>query len=206
MKTITTILLLLIALGLKAQEKFSAGITAEGFISNPKNLNYGFSNIDNGPGTGVGIYFSAQIWKSLSANSGISYRFLQNGYAHEQTVTEDSYGTVGTGVFDQYKYKQSFLVVPINLRYSLLNNWLFVEPGAEFSWILNRENRKPGNDLLWKIGLGSKLGKLNYSLNYLWGSKAQTDVFLQWTRVDGLTFKNRMVQFKVSYPLWNSKE
>ncbi len=205
MKTITTILLLLTFIGLKAQEKFSAGITVEGLSSNPQNLNYDFSNIDSGLGTGIGIFFSTQIWKSLSANSGISYRFLRNDYSHERTTTQDPYGTVGTGVFDQYKYKQSFLVVPINLRYNLLNNWLFIEPGAELSWVLNRGNRRPNNDMMWKIGLGSKIGELNYSLNYLWGSKEQNDVFLQGTRVDGLRFKSRMIQFKVSYPLWNSK-
>jgi hypothetical protein len=57
MKTITTILLLLSFIGLKAQEKFSVGITLEGVHSSPKNLYVYPTKIAPEFGGGIGAFF-----------------------------------------------------------------------------------------------------------------------------------------------------
>jgi hypothetical protein len=113
---------------------------------------------------------------------------------------------VGQTTFDGYRYKQNYLVVPINPRKSFFNGWLFIEPGVELNWILGRPDKTPKNELLWKIGAGSKIGKLNYSLNYLWGNKEQDDMLVDGAKYSPVIYKSRMVQFKVSYPLWGSKK
>jgi hypothetical protein len=105
-------------------------------------------------------------------------------------------------IIDGYKYKQNYLAVPINLRKTFLKNWLFIEPGLEFNWIIGSKNIKQKNEMLWKIGAGSKIGKLNYSLNYLWGNKEQFDILNPGPDFKIVTYKSRMVQLKVSYPLW----
>jgi len=196
MKTITTILLVLTIFSLNAQEKFSVGFQVEGIRSTPKNLSY-TSTIESGFGTGVGIYVSHQIWKSFSANTGINYRFIQYN-RFDKNVS--SY--IGEPTLDGFKYNQNYLVVPFNLRKSFFNERLFVEIGPELNWIFGRENKDPKTELLWKIGAGSKIGKLSYSLNYLWGNKEQSDVLISGSNNKFVTYNSRMLQLKVSYPLW----
>ena len=202
MKTITTILLVLTVLCVQAQEKFSAGIQIEGIRSTPKNLFSPYAIMDKEFGAGAGVYFLANIWKSFSANTGLNYRTIsydcfQNNYTNYSSQISS---------VDSYTYKQNYLVVPVNLRKSFLNNWLFVEPGIELNWILGRENKKPKNEMLWKIGVGSKLGKLNYSLNYLWGNKEQHDMLVEGDKFAPVVYNSRMLQFKVSYPLWQKNK
>lgn len=196
MKTIATILLVLTVLCVQAQEKFSAGIQIEGIQSTPKNLYLFNAIMDKELGAGLGAFFSANIWKSFSANTGLNYRTIsydcfRNNYSNNQ------FGSV-----DSYTYNQNYLVVPVNLRKNFLNNWLFVEPGIELNWILGRKDKKPKNEMLWKIGVGSKLGKLNYSLNYLWGNKEQFDMLADGDKYAPVNYNSRMLQFKFSYPLW----
>lgn len=199
MKTIATILLALTVLFLNAQEKFSIGMQLEGIYSTPKNLFSSFAIMDKEYGAGAGVFFSANIWKSFSANTGLNYRSVS------YDCNKENYSGYPSQLisFDSYTYKQNYLVVPVNLRKNFLNNWLFVEPGIELNWILGREDKKPKNEMLWKIGVGSKLGKLNYSLNYLWGNKAQRDMLVEGDKFAPVVYNSRMLQFKVSYPLWS---
>jgi len=203
MKTITTVLLLMITLGLNAQEKLSVGIRVEGFNSSPKNLFSPYAHIGQSLGTGAGVYFSAPIWKSFSANTGLNYRFVS------YDCSRNNYTGIQVTSTDQFSYKQNGLVVPINIRKGFMNNWIFAETGIEMNWILNREDKKPKNEMLWKIGVGSKLGRLNYSLNYLWGTQAQTDVItygpVEEYKFTAVEYKNRMLQFTVTYPIWVKK-
>lgn len=203
MKTIATVLFLVITLGLHAQEKFSAGVGIEGFNSSPKNLFTPYAHIKQSLGTGAGIYFSATVWKSFSANTGLNYRFVsfdcsRDFYSGNQLVSTD-----------QFSYKQNTLVVPVNIRKNI-NKWLFAETGIELNWILNREVKKPQNEILWKIGLGSKIGRLNYSLNYLWETQEQSDVInygpAEEYKFAAVKYKNRMLQFTVTYPIWVKKQ
>lgn len=196
MKTITTILLVLTVLFVQGQEKFSVGITAEGIRSTPKNLFASGALMDKPLGGGGGIYFSANILKSLSANTGLNYRAIS------YDCHRDNYSGPELVSVDSYSYKQNYLVVPVNLRKHLLNDWLFVETGIEMNWSLGREDKRPKNEMLWKIGIGSKLGNLNYSLNYLWGHKKQIDILNPGADFQVVAYKSRMLQFKVSYPLW----
>ena len=196
MKTITTILLVLTILGLNAQEKFSVGLQVEGIRSTPKNLSYS-STIESGFGTGVGIYVSHVIYKSFSANTGLNYRFIQYNHFDKSIGYQTS-----SKPFDGYQYNQNYLVVPLNLRKSFFNEKLFIETGLELNWILGRENKKPKSEILWKIGAGSKLGKLNYSLNYIWGNNEQSDVLISGTNVKFVNYSSRLLQLKVSYLLW----
>lgn len=200
MKTITTILFVLTALCLHGQEKFSAGIQMEGFRSTPKNLYSYCAKMDMEPGGGVGAYFSATIWKLFSANTGLSYRFISYDCYKENYSVGYSSQIVSV---DLYTYKQNYLVVPVNLRKSFFDNWLFVESGVELNWILGRESKKPKNEMLWKIGIGSKLGKLNYSFNYLWGNKEQEDLLIEGIKFVPVVYNSRIVQLKLTYPLWS---
>lgn len=200
MKTITTILLVLAILSLDAQEKFSIGLQVEGVRSTPKNL-YSISTIESSFGYGVGIYVSHAILKSFSANTGLNYRFIQ----YSRFDKNVSYPTNYEPPFVGYKYNQNYLVVPLNLRKSFFNEMLFIETGLELNWILKRVDKKPKNEMLWKIGAGSKLGKLNYSLNYIWGNKEQSDLLISGSNVKFVTYTSRMIQLKVSYPLWQKK-
>lgn len=186
----------------QAQEKFSAGILMEGIRSTPKNLYFYSAKMSKEYGGGVGVYFSANIWKSFSANTGVNYRQISYNCSYENY---SEYPSLPTSV-DLYSYKQNCLVVPINLRKNFINNWLFVEPGIELNWILSREDKKPQNEILWKIGVGSKLRKLNYSLNYLWGHKEQVDILNPGPEFKVITYKSRMLQFKGSYPLWQKNK
>jgi hypothetical protein len=200
MKTIATILLALTIMSLKAQEKFSVGIAVEGFHSAPENISFYGAQMEKEFGGGAGVFFSANIWKYFSANTGINYRFI----TYDEFDKNVSY-PVGYPTLDGYIYKQNYLTVPVNLRGSFFKNWLFVEPGIEFTWILGNENKKPQNEMLWKIGAGSKIGKLNYSLNYLWGTKEQSDILNPGPDFRVIVYKSRMIQLKVTYPLWSKK-
>ena len=200
MKTITTILLVLSILFLNAQEKFSLGVQMEGIYSTPQNQDLFAAQIDKDYGGGVGMYYSHQIWKSFSASTGLSYRFIQ----YNQFDKNINY-PIGYPTLDGYQYKQNYLVVPINLRKSFLNEKLFIEPGIELNRILGREDKKTQTELLWKIGAGSKIGKLSYSLNYLWGNKEQFDILNPGADFKVVLYKSRMLQFKVSYPLYHKQ-
>lgn len=197
MKAITTILLVLSILCLHAQEKFSIGVQMEGIYSTPQNQAIYAAQIDKDFGGGVGMYYSHQIWKTFSANTGLNYRFIQYNRFNKNIAYPMGYPTL-----DGYKYKQNYLVVPINLRKSFLNEKLFIEPGIELNRILGREDKDPQTELLWKIGAGSKIGKLSYSFNYLWGNKEQFDIINPGPDFRVVLYKSRMLQFKVSYPLW----
>ena len=98
MKTIVTVIILVIALGLHDQEKFLAGIRVEGFNSSPKNLFTPYAQIKQSLGTGAGIYFSAIVWKSFSANTGLNYRFVsydcsREFYSGNQLISSDQFSS-----------------------------------------------------------------------------------------------------------------
>jgi len=193
MKTITTVLLLLSILSLNAQNKLSGGIQLEGILSNPQNLS-NTSTIENSFGQGIGLYVSYEFLNSFSVNTGINYRFIQY-----DRFDKNIHSFINdTRPFDGYNYNQHFLVVPINLRKSFFNEKLFVETGIEFNWILNREEKKPNSDMNYKIGLGSKLGKLDYSLNYIWGNERQSDILKRGTDVKFVSYNTQMLQCKVA--------
>lgn len=195
MKTITTILLVLTVLCVQAQEKFSVGIQMEGIYSMPQNQSLFSGRIDNDFGGGVGIYYSHQIWKTFSANTGIGYRYIQYN-----RIDKNTFYPVGTPTLDSYK--QNYVVLPINLRKSFWNEKFFIEPGIELNRIVGLEYKEPQTELLWKMGAGSRMGKLNYSLNYVWGNQVQTDI-LDLNNFKMAQYKSRMLQLKVSYPLWS---
>ena len=171
MKTITTILLALTVLCVQAQEKFSIGIQMEGIYSTPQNQGLFPAQIDKEFGGSVGMYYSHQIWKSFSANTGLNYRYIQYNKFDKNVGYPIGYPTL-----DGFKYKQNYLVLPLNLRKSFLNEKLFIETGMELARILGRDKKDPQTELLWKVGTGSKIGKLSYSLNYIWGNKEQFDI------------------------------
>lgn len=197
MKTITTILLALTVLCVQAQEKFSIGIQMEGIYSTPQNQGLFPAQIDKEFGGSVGMYYSHQIWKSFSANTGLNYRYIQYNKFDKNVGYPIGYPTL-----DGFKYKQNYLVLPLNLRKSFLNEKLFIETGMELARILGRDKKDPQTELLWKVGTGSKIGKLSYSLNYIWGNKEQFDILRMEPDYRVVLYKSRMLQFKVSYPLW----
>ncbi len=197
MKTITTILLVLSILFLNAQEKFSFGVQMEGIYSTPQNQGVFPAQIDKDFGGGIGLYFSHQIWETFSANTGLNYRYVQYNKFDKNVGYPIGYPTL-----EGFKYKQNYLVLPFNLRKSFLNEKLFVETGVELARILGRDKKDPKTELLWKIGAGSKIGKLSYSLNYIWGNKEQEDILRLEPDLKIVAYKSRMLQFKVSYPLW----
>lgn len=200
MKTITTILLALTILSLNAQEKLTVGIQIEGIYSTPLNLNFFPAKMNKDFGEGVGVYLSRNIWKSVSVNAGLNYRTITYNHLDQNVMNQ-----TGNSSLEGYKYKQDYWVVPVNLRKCFLSNWLFIEPGIEFNWIIGRADKDPKMEILWKIGAGSKIGKLNYSLNYLWGNKEQSDFLNPGPDFKVVMYKSRMFQFKVSYPLWQKK-
>lgn len=197
MKTITTILLVLSILFLNAQEKFSLGVQMEGIYSMPQNQGLFPAQIDKDFGGGVGMYYSHQIWKTFSANTGLNYRYIQYNKFDKNVGYPIGYPTL-----DGFKYKQNYLVLPLNLRKSFLNEKLFIETGMELARILGRDKKDPQTELLWKVGAGSKIGKLSYSLNYIWGNKEQFDILRMEPDYRVVLYKSRMLQFKVSHPLW----
>ncbi len=199
MKTIATLLLVLSVLCVYAQDRLSIGIKVEGFWFMPHDQKYFGAVMDNSIGAGTGVYFSGNIWKTFSVNTGVGYRFMSND------CTKTNFSAESTSPADRYSYNQNCLVVPFNLRKNYFNGLLFVEPGFELDWIMGRENREPKHELLWKIGLGSHLGKLEYSLNYLWGSKQQEDMLIEGIKFAPVIYKSRLVQLTVSYPLWGKK-
>jgi len=190
--------MVLAILGLKAQEKFSMGIQVEGIQSRPENIYFYPAQMDKEFGGGAGVFFAANLWKSFAANTGLNYRFIQYN-----TFDKNIGHLVGHPTLDGYKYNQNYLTVPVNLRGDFFNKWLFVEPGIELTWILANEDKDPQFEMLWKIGAGSKIGKLNYSLNYLWGTKEQFDILNSGPDFRVIVYKSRIVQLKVSYPIWS---
>ncbi len=198
MKTIATILLALTVLCVQAQEKFSIGIQMEGIYSTPQNQGVFPAQINKDFGGGVGLYYSHKIWKTFSANTGLNYRYIQYNQ-FDKTV----YYPIGYPTLDGFKYKQNYLVLPINLRKSFLNEKLYFETGVELNRIIGRDKKDPQTELLWKIGAGSKIGKLSYSLNYIWGNKEQFDILRMEPDARVVAYKSRLLQLKVSYPLWS---
>jgi hypothetical protein len=199
MKAITLILAVFSILSLNAQEKFSLGFQVEGILTSPKN-NSNVSTIENSFGSGAGIYFTHGILKSFSLNTGLNYRFIQYN-----RFDKNVFYPIGYPTLDGFQYKQNYLVLPVNIRKSFLNEKLFIETGVELARILGRDKKDPQTELLWKIGAGSKIGKLSYSLNYIWGNREQFDVLRLEPDFKVVDYKSRMMQFKVSYPLFGKK-
>ncbi|MBA4408624.1 MAG: hypothetical protein Q8S54_05640 [Bacteroidota bacterium] len=201
MKTITAILLVLTVLCVQAQEKFSLSVQLEGVYSMPLTQGSFPVKIEKDFGSGIGLNFSHQIWKTFSANTGLNFRYIQYNRLDKNVGYPIGYPTL-----DGYQYKQSYLVLPVSLRKTYLNEKLFLEAGLELNRIFGREKKDPQTELLWKIGAGSKVGKLNYSLNYLWGNKEQEDILRLDPNLKIVAYKSRMLQFEVSYPLWQKNK
>ncbi len=213
MKTITFIVLLLLCVsGAFAQKKGELGVYTEGSWFMPKEK---FDMpLKNGIGIGAGVYYSRPVIGKLSASIGVGYQFKSNkGYTYSldyyENYYENDYGYGGYtgGSYDYGSWKtfpQHYLVVPLKFKYTLKNNF-FITSGVDASWLLNYDtvNEKP--ECNWLVGFGSKIGDLQWTVNYTEGFSKQafgnfydgSDIYGE---VQGL--KNRMLSVNLSYPLW----
>jgi hypothetical protein len=172
----------------------------------------GLREVHDGYGIGAGINLLAPVYKSWSVVTGLGYRYLHNG----QTYTRGT-GTEGSG----YNYgdeagaggvstvfttsPKSYLLLPLKLRYTT-GQRLFIETGAELSWLLNYKHTDHTTEFCWVVGAGMPVGKLEWSVQYAQAlgkqSMGDADAAEAWEQ-EG--FKNRTLSVRVACPIWQKK-
>ncbi len=214
MKQITIILCLLFAGYYSfSQEKTEFGITAEGSRFMPHRKEYpGSNNHDwatkNGFGTGIGVYASHNLFRRVSADIGLAYRYKQMQQHYSvYTGSDDPVTGYSVSVQGWDKLPMHYVVVPIHLK-MLLSKSFFIRGGIESTWLTNYEvvNEKP--EFNWVIGLGSQKYKLKWSLNYIRGFKEQGfgDKTIEADgHYKGSINRNNMLQLQLSYPIGQLK-
>lgn len=101
------------------------------------------------------------------------------------------------------KYPHHYIVVPISLQLFIYKDF-FILAGAESTWLINYNfvDQKP--EFNGVVGLGTQMKKFKWSVNYIRGFKDQT--FNNEVNYYGgrtyTTYRNNMVQFSISYALW----
>ncbi|MGQ8338085.1 hypothetical protein ACUNWD_16155 [Sunxiuqinia sp. A32] len=224
MKTITFLLLLCLSFSFSiAQEKGQLGVYTEGGWYTPKDSPG--NSMKDGIAAGIGMYYEFPIHNRFFGSLGVGYRYKQNQkYQVEYSYFGDEYGGYGystygyspygyspygsnTSAGEWLNFPQHYIVLPAKLKYRLKNNF-FVQSGLEASWLLNYDYVSVKPEFNWSLGLGSKIGDLEWSLNYVRGTKMQgmlnytnvPDVPIEITKDQGL--RNRMLMLNLLYPLW----
>lgn len=206
-----------------AQSKIEFGVTAEGSRFIPGNSSRYSPPNKNSFSTGVGVYASKGIWGKLKAEVGLMYRFKpMREYYEDPFRTKGNYGGYGENPLSSYEVEYSeegkingwktyplhYIVVPVHLLYVVHKN-IFVRGGIEASWLTNYDAGKSNPEFNWTIGLGSQYHKLKWSVSYICGFKDVGFANGLWTTSDGFrsatSYRNNMIQFQVSIPLWNKK-
>lgn len=215
MKKLFTFIFVCITVSGISQSKLEFGITTEGSLFMPsKTIKYANAN-KNGFGAGIGVYASHNIFKWLSADLGLTYRYTEM----QQQYTTYS-GAGGYSLYPDYiddpqfisttgwdKLKMNYLVVPVHLKLLLTKSY-FVRAGIEAAWLANydRVNEKP--EYNWTVGIGSQKHKLNWSVNYIRGFKDQgfgNKTLEADGHYKGAIYRNNMIQLNLSYPIWRLK-
>lgn len=214
MKKLFTLILVCFAVSGISQSKLEIGITTEGSFFMPSTtINYAESN-KNGFGAGIGVYASHNIFKWLSADIGLTYRYLEmqqhytiysgaggySDYKDPGSISEQPF--VSKSGWD--KFPMNYFVIPVCMKFNLMNH-LYVSGGIEAAWLTNYNvvNEKPEfNEIL---GIGSHKHKLNWSVNYIRGIKDQgfgNNSMEADGHYKGAIYRNNMIQLKLSYPIW----
>lgn len=217
MKKLFTLILISLTLSAVSQSKMEFGITAEGSWFMPgETFEYYLPTNKNGFGTGVGVYASHKIYHGLSADIGLLYRFTEMQQRFDTYTGAGAYSLypdakpdlefISTTGFD--KLKMNSFVVPVHLQLLLTKSY-FVRGGIEAAWLANYEavNEKP--EYNWTVGIGSEKYKLKWSVNYIRGFKDQgfgNKTMEADGHYKGAIYRNNMIQFSLSYPLWRVKK
>jgi hypothetical protein len=191
-----------------SQFKTEFGVTTEGAWFMPHGTDSRDWATKAGFGTGIGVYASRNLFWRISADIGLAYRYKQmqqhyaiysgtGGYADPSFVTIEGWD----------KLPLHYIVVPIHLQMLLIKSF-FIRGGIESTWLMNYEavNEKP--EYNWTLGFGSQKHKLKWSVNYIKGFKDQGfgDRTLEPDgHYRGSINRNNMLQFNLSYPIWQKQ-
>ena len=216
MKKLLTLALICLTLSVMSQSKLEFGLTTEGSWFMPgETYDYYLATNKNGFSTGIGVYASQKIYRGLSADIGLSYRYAQMQYRYtiysgaggytEYPLSNSDQEFVSTTGWD--KFNMNYLVVPVHLQLLLTKSY-FVRGGIEAAWLTKYEavNEKP--EYNWTVGIGSQKHKLNWSVNYIRGLKDQGFGFRKMEtdgHYKGAIYRNNMIQLSLAYPLWQLK-
>ncbi|MDX9881607.1 MAG: hypothetical protein RBS73_06035 [Prolixibacteraceae bacterium] len=205
MKKLVILIFLLGAIVAKAQKNFDFGLTLGGLYSMPQKGERFAADINNGYGQEFGIYISKRIWKPVSLNAGIACRGIKNNYLQEDNPTGGYYDpndVVGVWL----PFKQTYWFVPINLRFNILKDRLFLEPGIEVVWLTSHKIKKDHkNELNWKLEIGKEFGALQCSVNYIQGMSLQGLHLTSNDIVSPLSYKQSLFQLKIGYSIWHKQ-
>lgn len=206
----------------KAQSPVEYGITAEGTWFMPDNYLHDLPMYEYTFGLGVGAYASKNLANKLSADLGITYRLND---LREKIFAPNSSGYTGGGYGygyggyppysydpgdayiyenDRKTYVLKYVVLPLHLNY-FVDNHFFIRGGIEASWLLNFDALNGKTQFNWITGIGYKAKRLKWSLSYIHGFKEvkfnnkQSTLFSEGP---SSTYRNRMIQFSVSYPFF----
>ena len=218
-RSVFIVVLVISVLATFAQNKTQVGVYSEGGLFRPDEVTGNLFTQKNGFGFGGGVYVSTCVWGDLSASLGVGYRYKFN---RQEEVTPEGqyywynpygYSPYGYGSGTDYTYEtparrynfpQSYLVVPFKLEYSFFH-LVFLESGAEASWLLNYKNVKEKPEFDWVVGIGCDKYRLQFAVEYVQGFKKQGFWDVQDYPELGEFFRNRMFVLNLSYPFWKSK-
>ena len=188
-----------------AQSQPQIGVFAEGGWFFPSMSQESSSiSLKDGVATGVGFYASTPIIGKLSASLGLGYRYKGDKFQLEHSTTPGiHYGTPPSTEYYIRKYPQSYLTVPLNLRFSLGKRF-FITSGIELAWLLNYKYVKEKPEFSWLLGVGYSTNRLEYSLNLVEGLGEQ-GMGKQQDVGYGQEFNSHMLTLKVTCPLWKKK-
>ncbi|KAB2831993.1 MAG: hypothetical protein F9K48_11320 [Candidatus Brocadia sp.] len=157
----------------------------------------------DGSGAGFGLYGLMPLYKKWSLLAGAGYRYLNNG----QSLTwsdEPGYGSDITTYSIFTNYPKHYLLIPVKLRYTTTHS-LYLQSGIETAWLLNYKYTKAKTEYNWTFGVGTGLGQLDWSVQYVQGL---TDQAIGDSRSGGPNeqfFTNRHLSVEVSCPLWKKR-
>ncbi len=192
-----------------SQSKIELGLTAEGSWFMPSATTSYIQPNRNGFGAGIGISVTKGIFRRLSTDLGLIYRYkeMQQSYKIYPAIGS-GYGYPSSLITEGWdKFPLHYIVIPLHLQL-LLSKRFFIRGGIESTWLTNYEivNEKP--EFNWTIGFGSTKHKLSWSVNYIRGFKDQgfgNKTLAADNHYKGSIYRNNMLQLSLLYPLWQKK-
>jgi hypothetical protein len=158
----------------------------------------------DGYGAGFGLYGLMPVYKKWSLLAGVGYRYLNNGQS--MTYADNpGYGSDVRTYTVFTNYPKHYLLIPMKLRYTTSHK-LYIQSGIETAWLLNYTYTKEKTEYNWTIGLGTSLGELDWSVQYVQGL---TDQAIGHSKSGGPNeqfFTNRNLSIEVSCPIWKKKQ
>jgi hypothetical protein len=192
-----------------AQSKFEIGLSTEASWVMKEELTNEVGDVGERQnwGTAFGVYAAVPVWWRFSLSSGLNFRYAKIQRGIQVYYDEEGTRLVNGIVYDFKSHDRYYLVVPLELRLRVFRKG-FISGGIEACSLLSdHEYIKNTPEYNWSMGMGSHIGKLAWSLQYLRGFNEQiVENYNSWGfRITSRSYEYQTcrMQLNLSYPLWS---